>query len=62
MNIRPDLKAKIISYNKQVKETGSKASDLDVIVAQLMKLPYGQLKKVMTDEVLEVLAKYGIKP
>ena len=62
MNIRPDLKAKIISYNKQVKATGSKASDLDVIVAQLMKLPYGQLKKVLTDEVLEVLAKYGIKP
>lgn len=36
-----------------------KASDLDIIVAQIMKLPYGQLKKVLTDEVMAVLAKYG---
>ena len=36
-----------------------KANDLDVIVSQLMKLPYGQLKKVLTDDVLAVLEKYG---
>lgn len=36
-----------------------KASDLDVIVSEVMKLPYGQLKKVLTDEVMAVLAKYG---
>lgn len=36
-----------------------KSSDLDVIAAQIMQLPYGQLKKVLTDEVLEVLAKHG---
>lgn len=36
-----------------------KAADLDVIVSQIMKLPYGQLKKVLTDEVMAVLAKYG---
>lgn len=36
-----------------------KAEDLDVIVSQLMKLPYGQLKKVLTDEVMAVLEKYG---
>ena len=36
-----------------------KASDLDVIVSEVMKLPYGQLKKVLTDEVTAVLAKYG---
>lgn len=36
-----------------------KASDLDVIVAQIMKLPYGQLKKVLSDEVMAVLEKYG---
>lgn len=46
------LKAKI-----QDKKT--KASDLDVIVNEIMKLPYGQLKKVLTDEVMKVLAKYG---
>ena len=59
MNIRPDLKAKIISYNKTVKEKGDKAADLDIIVSEIMKLPYGQLKKVLTDEVIAVLEKYG---
>ena len=46
------LKASILNRKE-------KASDLDVIVAQIMKLPYGQLKKVLTDEVTAVLAKYG---
>ena len=36
-----------------------KATDLDVIVQQIMKLPYGQFKKVLTEEVLAVLEKYG---
>lgn len=36
-----------------------KASDLDVIVSEMMKLPPGQLKKVLTDEVMAVLEKYG---
>lgn len=57
--MKPELKAKIIAYNKSVKEKGEKASDLDIIISQLMKLPYGQLKKVLTEEVMAVLAKYG---
>ena len=36
-----------------------KASDLDLIVAEILKLPYGQSKKVLTEPVLEVLRKYG---
>ena len=43
----------------QISEKKEKASDLDVIVAEIMKLPYGQLKKVLTDEVMAVLARYG---
>ena len=46
------LKAKIA-------EKKEKASDLDVIISQVMALPYGQLKKVLTDEVMVVLEKYG---
>ena len=57
--MKPELKAKIIAYNKAVKEKSEKASDLDILVAQIMKLPYGQLKKVLTPEVLIVLEKYG---
>lgn len=57
--MKPELKAKIIAYNKAVKEKGEKATDLDIIVGELMKLPPGQLKKVLTDEVMAVLKKYG---
>ena len=57
--MRPELKEKIIAYNKAVKEKGEKATDLDIIVREIMKLPYGQLKKVLTDEVMAVLVKYG---
>ena len=46
------LKAKIA-------EKKEKADDLDIIVSKIMALPYGQLKKVLTDEVVAVLEKYG---
>lgn len=46
------IKAKIVAQKE-------KATDLDIIVSQIMQLPYGQLKKVLTDEVIAVLAKYG---
>lgn len=58
--MKPELKAKILAYNKAVKEKGEKADDLDIIVSEIMKLPPGQLKKVLTDEVIAVLKKYGI--
>lgn len=58
--MKPELKAKIIAYNKATYERKKKAEDLDIIVAEIMKLPPGQLKKVLSDEVLEVLAKYGL--
>ena len=43
----------------RIAERTDKANDLDVIVSQIMALPHGQLKKVLTDEVMAVLAKYG---
>ena len=57
--MKPELKAKIIAYNKAVKAKGEKATDLDTLVAAIIKLPYGQLKKVLSDEVMEILNKYG---
>ena len=42
-----------------IMEKQEKASDLEILVEQMMNLPYGQLKKVLTEEVLAVLAKYG---
>lgn len=57
--MKKELRDRIYTYNKNIAEKGEKATDLDIIVAEIMKLPYGQLKKVLTDEVLAVLSKYG---
>ena len=59
--MNPELREKILAYNRSVAEKAEKASDMDVIVAALAKLPPGQLKKVLTDEVMAVLNKYGIE-
>lgn len=55
-----ELRARIIAFNKAAAERKGKANDLDVLVAAFAKLPPGQLKKVLTDDVLAVLAKYGV--
>lgn len=54
-----DMKEKIRVIRQTFSEKKEKATDLDIIVSQIMKLPYGQLKKVLTPEVLAVLKKYG---
>ena len=54
-----DMKEKIRIIRQSFAEKKDKATDLDIIVSQIMQLPYGQLKKVLTEEVLEVLEKYG---
>lgn len=54
-----NMKEKINIIRQSIAEKNEKATDLDIIVFQIMKLPYGQLKKVLTDEVLAVLKKYG---
>lgn len=56
-----ELREKIIAYNKRVKEKHEKADDMDVMISALAKLPPGQLKKVLTDDVIAILAKYGIE-
>lgn len=59
--MKKELREKILAFNRSVKEKGEKASDLDVIVAALAKLPPGQLKKVLTYDVISVLQKYGVE-
>ena len=48
-----------INRKKEIDVSDQKASDLDIIVTEIMKLPYGQLKKVLTSEVMKILSKYG---
>lgn len=44
----------------KIAEKQQKASDMEVLIAALLALPPGQVKKLLTDEaVLAVLRKYG---
>ena len=52
-------RADLDALKAKISEQKEKASDIDILVGEIMKLPYGQLKKVLTEPVLEVLAKYG---
>lgn len=54
-----NMKDKINVIRQSFAEKKEKATDLDIIVSEIMKLPYGQLKKVLTDDVMAVLKKYG---
>lgn len=52
-------KERILAYNRIAAERTEKATDMDVLVAALLELPPGQLKHVLTEDVLAVLRKYG---
>lgn len=57
--MKKEMRDRIHAFNKKRKADTEKETDLDILVTEILKLPPGQLKKVLTDEVLEVLKKYG---
>ena len=57
--MKAELRERILAYNRAMAERKEKAEDMDVIVAALLALPPGQLKKLLTPEVLAVLDMYG---
>lgn len=60
--MRPELRNKIITYNKSAAARKEKAEDLDAIVSALAQMLPSQLKQVLPDGVLAILAKHGVKP
>ena len=44
----------------EIQEAEDGKNDMQVIAAAFAKLPPGQLKKVLTDEIITILAKYGV--
>ena len=52
-------RAELDALKAKITEKKDKASDLDIIVSEIMQLPYGQLKKVLTEPVMAVLEKCG---
>ena len=59
--MKKELRHRILAYNKAVAERKDKATDMDILIVAFAKLPPGQLKKVLTEDVLAVLEKYGIE-
>ena len=59
--MKPALREKILAFNRVAAERKEKAGDMDILIAEILKLPPGQMKKLFTDEVLAVLEKYGYK-
>lgn len=58
--MKRELRERIIAFNKSIKEKGDKAGDMDLLVSKIMELPPGQLKKVLTDDIVAILKKYGV--
>ena len=56
--MKKELREKIIAYNRAVQSNAEKADDMGVVVAALVKLPPGQLKKLLTADVIAVIEKY----
>ena len=44
----------------EIQADESAAADMRAIAEAFAKLPPGQMKKVLTDEVIAILAKYGV--
>ena len=56
--MKKELREKIIAYNRAVQANAEKADDMGVVVAALAALPPGQLKKLLTADVIAVIEKY----
>lgn len=48
------------AVREQLDRREERASDMDILLAKIALLPPGQLKKLLDEEFLAVLAKYGI--
>lgn len=38
-----------------------KAADMEILMSKIAKLPLGQLKKLLDDEIIAIFQKYGVE-
>lgn len=58
--VNPALKARIFAYNKKLAAESEAAADMQYIAARIGALPKGQMDKLLTGDVITLLAKYGV--
>lgn len=56
-----ELREKVIAFNKAIKDKAEKATDMEILMSKISELPRGQLKKILTDEIIDIFAKYGVE-
>lgn len=54
-------KKQILAFNRQRAADSEAAADMHAIAAAIGRLPKGQLKKLLTDDIVGILAKYGVE-
>ena len=54
-------KKRAFEFNRKRAEADEKAADMQKIAEKLSQLPPGQLKKILDDEMIEILRKYGVE-
>lgn len=59
--VPPARKKAIFAYNAAKEEDRAAAADMHTIAAAIGNLPPGQLKKILTDDIREILARYGVE-
>lgn len=58
--MRPELRKQILAYNRTVAADAAAAADMRTIAAAMAQLPPGQLKKILAEDIIAILAKYGV--
>lgn len=56
--MKPELREKIIAYNKQQAERKTKADDFDEMLMKLQPV-LSAIKRLLPDDVKRILEKYG---
>lgn len=59
--MKPEHRERIIAYNRKVAADSAAAADMRTIAAAMKNLPPGQLKKVLSENVIAVMKKYGVE-
>lgn len=53
-------KKRAFEYNRKLAEEREAAADMQTIAEHLAQLPPGQLKRMLDEDVLAILAKHGV--
>lgn len=59
--VPPGQRKRIIAFNRQRAVDSAAAADMHKIAEAIGGLPKGQLKKVLTDDIREILSRYGVE-